>query len=158
MRVYLGADHAGFERKNAIAQDLKIKGYQVIDCGAHSFDPDDDYPAFCIDTAQRVLADEGSLGVVVGGSGNGEQMAANLVDGVRCALAWNIDTARLARQHNNARLIGVGARMHTLSETLAVVNAFLTSEWTKDGRHQRRIDIMNEFARSGHVPERTVSK
>ena len=118
MRVYLGADHAGFEMKNTLAEHLKDKGHEVIDCGAHVYDAEDDYPAFCIEAAWRTVNDPGSFGIVLGGSGNGEQIAANKVKGARCALAWSVETARLAREHNNAQLIGVGARMHSEAEVL----------------------------------------
>ena len=105
MRVYLGADHAGFEMKNVIAKHLTDAGHEVIDCGAHDYDPEDDYPAFCIEAAYRTVNDPGSLGIVLGGSGNGEQIAANKVKGARCALAWSPEIARLAREHNNDECI-----------------------------------------------------
>ena len=144
MRIYLGADHAGFDMKNLIADHLKAAGHEVIDCGAHTYDANDDYPAFCIEAARRVVADEGSLGIVLGGSGNGEQIAANKVPGARCALAWSVETAKLAREHNNAQLIGLGGRMHSEEEALAIVDAFIAQEWSEAERHQRRIDILAE--------------
>ncbi|WP_433605491.1 ribose-5-phosphate isomerase [Prescottella agglutinans] len=152
MRVYLGADHAGFERKNEIIEHLTANGHEAIDCGAHEYDALDDYPAFCIEAARRVVADPGSLGLVLGGSGNGEQIAANKVPGARCALAWSVETAQLARQHNNAQLIGIGGRMHTLEETLAIVDAFLSTPWSEEERHQRRIDILAEYEKTGVAP------
>jgi len=152
MRVYLGADHAGFERKNQIIEHLTANGHEAIDCGAHVYDAVDDYPAFCIEAARRVVADPGSLGLVLGGSGNGEQIAANKVPGARCALAWSVETAQLARQHNNAQLIGIGGRMHSLEETLAIVDAFLATEWSDEERHQRRIDILAEYEMTGVAP------
>ena len=152
MRIYLGADHAGFEMKNLIADHLKAAGHEVIDCGAHTYDPDDDYPAFCIEAARRVVADEGSLGIVLGGSGNGEQIAANKVPGARCALAWSVETAKLAREHNNAQLIGLGGRMHSEEEALAIVDAFISQEWSEAERHQRRIDILAEYEKTGEAP------
>ncbi|MBG9347396.1 ribose-5-phosphate isomerase [Corynebacterium belfantii] len=152
MRVYLGADHAGFDMKNIIADRLKAKGHEVIDCGAHTYDALDDYPAYCIEAASRVVNDPGSLGIVLGGSGNGEQIAANKVKGARCALAWSVETARLAREHNNAQLIGLGGRMHSEEESLAIVDAFLDQEWSKEERHQRRIDILSEYERTGIAP------
>ena len=153
MRVYLGADHAGFDLKNIIANHLKEAGHEVIDCGAHVYDADDDYPAFCIEAALRVVNDPGSLGIVLGGSGNGEQIAANKVKGARCALAWSEETARLAREHNNAQLIGLGGRMHSKEEALAIVDAFLEQPWSEAERHQRRIDILAEFEKTGIAPE-----
>lgn len=130
MRVYLGADHAGFERKNQIIEHLTANGHEAVDCGSYEYDALDDYPAFCIEAARRVVADEGSLGIVLGGSGNGEQIAANKVPGARCALAWSVETAKLAREHNNAQLIGIGGRMHSLEEALAIVDAFVATPWS----------------------------
>lgn len=152
MRVYLGGDHAGFELKSVIAEHLTKAGHEVIDCGAHVYDAADDYPAFCIAAAERVVSDPGSLGIVLGGSGNGEQIAANKVPGARCALAWSVETAQLARQHNNAQLIGIGGRMHPLDEALAIVDAFIATPWSEEPRHQRRIDILAEFERTGVAP------
>lgn len=152
MRVYLGADHAGFDLKNVIAEHLQQRNIEVIDCGAHAYDAEDDYPAFCIAAATRVVNDPGSLGIVLGGSGNGEQIAANKVKGARCALAWSVETARLAREHNNAQLIGIGGRMHTNEEALAIVDAFLEQAWSEAERHQRRIDILAEYETTGVAP------
>ena len=153
MRIYLGADHAGFELKNTIKDHLLAGGYEVIDCGAHTYDANDDYPAFCIAAAQGVVDNPGSLGIVLGGSGNGEQIAANKVKGARCALAWSVETARLAREHNNAQLIGIGGRMHSAAEALEIVDAFLDQAWSENPRHQRRIDILAEFENTGVAPE-----
>ena len=153
MRIYLGADHAGFELKNTIKDHLLAGGYEVIDCGAHIYDANDDYPAFCIAAAQGVVDNPGSLGIVLGGSGNGEQIAANKVKGARCALAWSVETARLAREHNNAQLIGIGGRMHSDAEALEIVDAFLDQAWSENPRHQRRIDILTEFEATGVAPE-----
>ncbi|APT89402.1 ribose 5-phosphate isomerase [Corynebacterium frankenforstense DSM 45800] len=152
MRVYLGADHAGYDLKNAVAEHLKAAGHEVIDCGAHTLDPADDYPAYCIEAASRTVNDPGSLGIVLGGSGNGEQIAANKVEGARCALAWSVETAQLARQHNNAQLMGIGGRMHSVDEALEIVDAFIGAEWSKEERHQRRIDILAEYERTGVAP------
>ena len=152
MRVYLGADHAGYELKQALLDHLTAAGHQAVDCGAFAYDAEDDYPAFCIDAARRVVADPGSLGIVLGGSGNGEQIAANKVPGARCALAWSVETAQLARQHNNAQLIGLGGRMHSVEQALAIVDAFLATEWSNEERHQRRIDILADYERTGEAP------
>lgn len=138
--------------KNLIADHLRAAGHEVIDCGAHTYDANDDYPAFCIEAARRVVADEGSLGIVLGGSGNGEQIAANKVAGARCALAWSVETAKLAREHNNAQLIGLGGRMHSEEEALAIVDAFIAQEWSEAERHQRRIDILAEYEKTGEAP------
>ncbi|WP_297006663.1 ribose-5-phosphate isomerase [uncultured Corynebacterium sp.] len=153
MRIYLGADHAGFDMKNIIADHLRAKdGIEVVDCGAHTYDAEDDYPAYCIEAARRTVADEGSLGIVLGGSGNGEQIAANKVPGARCALAWSVETAQLAREHNNAQLIGIGGRMHSEEDALAIVDAFITQAWSGVERHQRRIDILAEYEETGVAP------
>jgi len=148
MRVHLGSDHAGFEFKQHLAQRLREAGHNVVDHGAHGYDADDDYPPFCFATGEAVVADPGSLGVVIGGSGNGEQIAANKVDGVRAALAWNTDTALLARQHNDANVVSVGARQHSLAEATALVEAFLAEPFSRDPRHERRIDLLAGYERN----------
>jgi ribose 5-phosphate isomerase B len=152
MRVYLGADHAGYELKVHLANHLAKQGYEVVDMGAHKFDPDDDYPAFCLHAGARVVADPGSLGVVIGGSGNGEQIAANKVVGVRAALAWSVETASLARQHNDANMVGIGARQHTLDEATEIVEAFLAAPFSNGERHFRRIAQVAEYERSRTMP------
>ncbi|GFG84398.1 ribose-5-phosphate isomerase [Mycolicibacter algericus DSM 45454] len=152
MRVYLGCDHAGYELKEQILEHLKQAGHEPVDCGAFAYDAEDDYPAFCIAAAAGTVADPGSLGIVIGGSGNGEQIAANKVPGARCALAWSTETAKLAREHNNAQLIGIGGRMHSTAEALAIVDAFLSTPWSEAERHQRRIDILTAYERSHEAP------
>jgi ribose 5-phosphate isomerase B len=152
MRVYLGSDHAGFELKQQIFEHLTKTGHEPVDCGAFSYDAEDDYPAFCIAAAARTVADPDSLGIVLGGSGNGEQIAANKVPGARCALAWSVETAQLAREHNNAQLIGIGGRMHTVEQALAIVDAFVSTPWSKAERHQRRIDILAEYEHTHQAP------
>ena len=113
MRVYLGSDHAGFELKNHLVKHLQKQGHDVVDVGPPVYDPEDDYPAYCLHTGARVVADPGSLGVVIGGSGNGEQIAANKIAGVRSALVWRVEIAQLARQHNDSNVCSIGAREHT---------------------------------------------
>ncbi len=152
MRVYLGSDHAGFELKGQLIEHLTANGHEPVDCGAFTYDAVDDYPAFCIDAARKVAADDGSLGIVIGGSGNGEQMAANKVPGIRCALAWSVETAKLAREHNNAQVVSIGGRMHSPEESKAIVDAFLGTAWSQEERHQRRIDILAEYERTGEAP------
>jgi ribose 5-phosphate isomerase B len=152
MRVYLGADHAGFELKQAVIDHLRNAGHEPVDCGAYVYDAEDDYPAFCIAAAEKTVADPGSLGIVIGGSGNGEQIAANKVPGARCALAWSVETATLAREHNNAQLMGIGGRMHSVEQALQIIDAFLSAEWSKAERHQRRIDILAEYERTRIAP------
>jgi ribose 5-phosphate isomerase B len=145
MRVHLGADHAGFELKAVLADRLAEGGHEVVDHGAHEYDAQDDYPPFCIAAAQAVVADPGSLGIVIGGSGNGEQIAANKVVGVRAALAWSIETATLARQHNDANVMGLGARMHDEATAVSIVEAFLATPFSGDPRHERRIALVADF-------------
>lgn len=151
MRVYLGSDHAGFELKAALLSRLSAAGHEVIDCGPAEYQPADDYPPYCIDTAQRVVADAGSLGVVIGGSGNGEQIAANKVRGVRAALAYNAETATLARQHNDANVLGIGARMHSADEAISIVETFLGTPFSGDPRHVRRIGMVSAYESTGSV-------
>ena len=149
MRVYLGSDHAGYELKTQLRAHLEKQGHDVVDVGPHSYDADDDYPPFCIATAAQVVASPGSFGVVIGGSGNGEQIAANKVDGTRAVLAWSTETAKLGREHNDANVVSIGARMHSTDEALAIVDAFLATEFSHGARHQRRIDQLAEYERTG---------
>src|SRR3954471_17467320 len=116
MRVYLGSDHAGYELKMHLVNHLSKQGYDVVDMGPHVYDPEDDYPAFCLTTGAKVVADEGSLGIVIGGSGNGEQIAANKIAGVRWARVWRVEIAKLARQHNDSNVCSIGAREHSPEE------------------------------------------
>ena len=150
MRIHIASDHAGYELKSAVSAHLREQGHTVIDHGAHSYDPDDDYPAFCLDCGEAVVADAGSVGIVLGGSGNGEQIAANKVDGVRAALAWSIETARLARQHNNANVVALGGRMHDLGAGLAIIDAFLAEPFSGDERHARRIAQLSDYESRAH--------
>ena len=120
--------------------------------GPHVYDPEDDYPAFCLHTGARVVADPGSLGVVIGGSGNGEQIAANKIAGVRSALAWKVEIAQLARQHNDANVCSIGAREHTAEEATAFVDAFLSTPFSGNPRHQRRIDQLTEYESTRELP------
>lgn len=152
MRVYLASDHAGFELKARLLDHLPGLGYEVVDVGAATYDALDDYPPFCIEAARRVVADPGSLGVVVGGSGNGEQISANKVRGCRAALAWNTTTAQLAREHNDAQVVGIGARQHTEAEALAIVEAFLSTPFSGDERHSRRIALLDAWEEKGELP------
>ena len=149
MIVHIGTDHAGFELKNRLVSSLRSKGHEVTDHGAHEYDAVDDYPPFCTDVGEAVVAQPGSFGIVIGGSGNGEQIAANKVAGVRAALVWNEDTARLARQHNDANVISVGARQHTEDELEDLIDLFLAEPFSGEERHQRRIDLIGTFERTG---------
>ena len=152
MRVHLGSDHAGFELKQAIADHLKGAGHDVDDHGPHEYQPDDDYPPYCLRAAAAVVAEPGSLGVVVGGSGNGEQIAANKVKGVRAALAWSEETARLGRQHNDANVVAIGARMHAVEDALGFVDLFLAEPFSGNDRHARRIAMLTAYETEGVLP------
>lgn len=152
MRVHIGSDHAGLETKQFLVTALTERGHDVIDHGPHEYDALDDYPPFCLATGAAVVGDPGSLGIVLGGSGNGEQIAANKVDGVRAALVWSVEIATLAREHNDANVISIGARMHPESDVLAFVETFLATPFSGDDRHIRRIGQLGDYERTGQVP------
>jgi ribose 5-phosphate isomerase B len=152
MRVYLGSDHAGYELKMHLVSYLAQQGYDIIDVGPHLYDPEDDYPAFCLTTGAKVVADEGSLGIVIGGSGNGEQIAANKIAGVRSALGWKLEIAQLARQHNDSNVLAIGARQHTLGEATAMAEAFLKTPFSGNERHARRIAQLAEYEHTRALP------
>ena len=152
MKIHLGCDHAGFELKEKVATHLKNKGHEVIDHGAKKFDALDDYPVFCFLAAQAAAKDPSSLAIVIGGSGNGEQISANKIKGVRAALAWSAETAKLAREHNNANVMGLGGRMHSESESLAIIDAFIDTVFSNEERHVRRIYQISGYETSGNMP------
>ena len=152
MRVFVGTDHAGLEFKDHLKQALSDAGHEPVDCGAFDYEPEDDYPPFCFAVGERVVTEPGTLGVVIGGSGNGEQIAANKVRGVRAALAWSLETAKLGRQHNNANVVAVGARMHSTEEATSFVEAFLAEPFSNDPRHERRIAMLASYEDTGALP------
>jgi ribose 5-phosphate isomerase B len=152
MKIHLGCDHAGFELKEKVAIHLKNKGHEVIDHGAKKFNAVDDYPVFCFLAAQAAAKDPSSLAIVIGGSGNGEQISANKIKGVRAALAWSAETAKLAREHNNANVLGLGGRMHSESESLAIIDAFIDTVFSNEERHVRRINQISGYETSGNLP------
>lgn len=151
MRIHIGSDHAGLEFKNRIVAHLKTNGHEVVDHGPHQMDPLDDYPAFCIPAAIATAAEPDSFGIVLGGSGNGEQIAANKVKGIRAALVWNEATARAAREHNDANVVAIGGRMHTEEEALALVDLFLATPFSHDERHVRRIAMISRYEETGII-------
>ena len=153
MRVHLGCDHAGLELKDHLSGWLRDAGHDPVDHGPYSYDAEDDYPPYCLRTGQAVVADPGSLGIVIGGSGNGEQIAANQVPGVRAALVWSAETAELARLHNDANVMSVGARMHAVAEVIELVRAFLGTEFTGEARHSRRIGMLADYESSRLIPD-----
>jgi ribose 5-phosphate isomerase B len=152
MRVFVGTDHAGLEFKEHLKQALADAGHEPVDCGAFEYDAQDDYPPFCFEVGERTVTEPGSLGVVIGGSGNGEQIAANKVPGVRAALVWNRETAELARQHNDANVVSIGARQHSVEEATELVLHFLATPFSGDERHARRIGLITDYERDRHRP------
>jgi len=155
MRIHIATDHAGLEFSRRLQEHLRDAGHEVLDHGPRDFDPLDDYPAFCIAAALAVAADQHAgreaLGVVFGGSGNGEQMAANKVRGIRAALVWSRETALLARQHNDANVVSIGARQHTVEEAIAFIDAFIAEPFSGEERHARRIAQLAEYESTGAI-------
>lgn len=151
MRIHIGSDHAGLELKSALIEHLVSNGHDVTDHGPYEYDALDDYPVFCIPTAEAVAKDSASLGIVLGGSGNGEQMAANKVKGIRAALAWSPEIAKLCREHNNANVVAVGGRVHTLDESKKIIDAFVNTPFSNDERHVRRINQMANYETKGTI-------
>lgn len=162
MRIHIATDHAGLEFSQFLQTHLSQAGHEVIDHGPQEFDALDDYPAFCINAAAAVVRDQHAgreaLGVVFGGSGNGEQIAANKVEGCRAALVWNLSTAKLAREHNNANVISIGARQHTVDEAVAFIDAFIAEPFPGDERHVRRIAQLAEYETTGDIVGKGVDR
>ncbi len=152
MRVYLGSDHAGFELKARLVQWLTQAGHEAVDCGPSTYQPDDDYPVYVMRAASSAVADPGSLGIVIGGSGNGEQIASNKVRGVRAALAWSDETARLARQHNDANVLSLGAREYSIDDAVGFAKVFVETPFSGVERHKRRLDMIAAYEQSGELP------
>jgi len=152
VRVYLGSDHAGFELKAALIEWLTKAGHEAVDCGPSSYDPDDDYPPYVMRAASGAVNDPGSLGIVIGGSGNGEQIASNKIRGVRAALAWSDETARLARQHNNANVLSLGAREYPVEAAIGFAKVFVETPFSGIERHARRLAEIADYERTGELP------
>ena len=151
MRLHIGSDHAGLELKNELLSHLVNNGHDVTDHGPYEYDALDDYPDFCIPAAQAVAKDANSLGIVIGGSGNGEQIAANKVAGIRAVLAWSIETAKLGKEHNNANVVSIGGRMHSIEDCKAIIDAFIATPFSNDQRHVRRINKITKFEDTGEI-------
>jgi ribose 5-phosphate isomerase B len=155
MRIHIATDHAGLELSHFLIRELTKQGHAVFDHGPAEYDALDDYPSFCINAALAVVADEQAgaqaLGIVLGGSGNGEQIAANKVKGIRAALAWNESTAKLAREHNNANVIAVGSRQHSQDEVLHLIELFIAEPFSIDERHVRRIGKIATYEQTGDI-------
>ena len=155
MRIHIATDHAGMELSAYLVSELTKLGHELIDHGPKVYDALDDYPGFCIAAAEAVVADQAAgiqaLGIVLGGSGNGEQIAANKVTGVRAALIWNADTAALARDHNDANVCALGARQHSQAEVLELVKIFIAQDFSHDERHVRRIGKIATYENTGEI-------
>jgi ribose 5-phosphate isomerase B len=162
MRIHIATDHAGLAFSTHLQEHLSAAGHDVVDHGPVEYDPIDDYPAFCINAAQAVVRDQQAgveaLGVVFGGSGNGEQIAANKVAGVRAALVWNDSTAQLARQHNDANVISIGARQHTVEEATRFIDLFIAEPFSLEERHVRRIAQLAEYEATGDIAGKNVDR
>ncbi|MGE9806953.1 MULTISPECIES: ribose-5-phosphate isomerase [unclassified Janibacter] len=156
MRVHIGGDHAAFDLHNDLVAFLEGEGHEVVNHGPLTYDALDDYPVFVLRAARGVADDlAGGVpvrGIVLGGSGNGEQMAANKVEGIRAALCYNVELAQLAREHNDAQIISIGGRMNTVEEARAMVTTFIATDFSGEERHQRRIDMVGDYETSGTVP------
>ena len=161
MRIHIATDHAGLEFSQDLQNHLRGNGHEVIDHGPQSYDPLDDYPSFCINAAQATVNDQAAgveaLGVVFGGSGNGEQIAANKVSGARAALVWNVSTAELAREHNNANVISIGARQHSVDEAKLFIDTFIATPFPGEERHARRIAQLAEYEATGRIAGHQVN-
>jgi len=155
MRIHIATDHAGLEFSKDLQEHLTSAGHEVVDHGPQTYEPLDDYPSFCINAARAVVADQAAgieaLGIVFGGSGNGEQIAANKVTGARAALVWNVSTAELARQHNDANLIAIGARQHPVEDAVLFIDTFIATPFSHEERHARRIAQLAEYETTGAI-------
>lgn len=152
MQVHIGGDHAAFELHQELLSFLEAEGHEVVDHGPFEYDAVDDYPVFVLRAAEGVAANPGSRGIVLGGSGNGEQMAANKVEGIRAALCYTTELAQLAREHNDAQVISIGGRMQSVEEAKEMIRVFLGTDFTGEERHQRRIDMVTRYEREGELP------
>ena len=152
MQVFLGSDHAGFELKARLVQWLSENGHEPVDCGPPSYAQDDDYPVYVLRAATNVIAHPGSLGIVIGGSGNGEQIAANKVPGIRAALAWTTETAQLARLHNDANVLSLGARMYSIDDAVSFAQTFVETAFSGEERQARRLHMIAGYEKTGELP------
>jgi ribose 5-phosphate isomerase B len=155
-RIHIGGDHAAYDLLVDLVRTLTADGHDVVNHGPFDFDEADDYPAFVLRAASAVASDPGSFGIVLGGSGNGEQMAANKVPGVRAALCYSDELARLAREHNDAQVISIGARMNTVEQARSMVRTFLSTQFSEDARHARRIEMIRVYESDRTMPDLPV--
>jgi ribose 5-phosphate isomerase B len=152
VRVYLGSDHAGFELKSQLVEHVRALGHEPVDCGPHAYDAEDDYPPYVLLAATSTADDPDSAGIVLGGSGNGEAIAANKVRGIRCAVAFSDETARLAREHNDANVLSLGASMYDAASARRFVEIFLSTAFTGESRHVRRIAMLTDYEETRQLP------
>jgi ribose 5-phosphate isomerase B len=152
VRIYLGSDHAGFELKAALIERLKQNGHEPVDCGPAAFHDGDDYPPYVMRAASSAVNDPGSLGIVIGGSGNGEQIASNKIPGVRAAVAWTDETAQLARLHNNANVLSLGARMYPVADAIRFAEVFIETAFSEAPRHVRRLQEVADYESTRELP------
>ena len=151
MKIFIASDHAGFELKKVLIDYLKSKGLEVEDMGAYEYDPDDDYPDFIIPCAQKVAADQSARGIVIGGSGQGEALAANKVRGIRAALYYGpsagsgLEIVRLSREHNDTNILSLSGRFLSVEEAKEAVDLWLATKFDQTSRHQRRHDLIKRF-------------
>jgi ribose 5-phosphate isomerase B len=148
-KIALGSDHAGFKLKEHVKRHLLSNNYEVFDFGTDSEDQVD-YPDYVFRAAESVSMKQADCGIVFGGSGNGEAIAANKVKGIRCALCWSLEAARLAKVHNNANMISFGGRLSTPDEAIKMVDLWLKSEF-EGGRHLRRIELISDYEKSPRI-------
>lgn len=145
MKVYIASDHGGYKYKEELKEYIRDKGYEVEDMGAHELDPEDDYPDFVIPLALRVAQGKQDLGIVIGRSGNGEQIAANKVKGIRAALCLNDEMAKKAREHNDANVLSLGADYIDLETAKKIAETFLKTPFSEDKRHKMRLDKISKY-------------
>ena len=152
MRVHIGGDHAAYELHHALVEHVRSTGHDVVDHGPFEYDPQDDYPVAVLRAAKAVADEPGSLGIVLGGSGNGEQMAANKVPGIRAALAYSTELAELAREHNDAQVVSIGGRFTDVETAKLIVDTFLSTPFSEGERHVRRLEMVSTFEQDGTLP------
>ncbi len=152
MRVHIGGDHAAYELHGALVAHLRDAGHDVVDHGPPSYREGDDYPVYVLRAAEGAASDPGSFGIVLGGSGNGELIAANKVVGIRAAYTPTVELARLARQHNDAQVMSLGGRFTTSEDAVAIADAFLATAFSGDPRHVRRVEMISDYERDGRLP------
>jgi ribose 5-phosphate isomerase B len=152
MRIHIGGDHAAYELQQVLIAHLESAGHEVVNHGPFRLDEQDDYPVFVLRAAEAVAAESGSRGVVLGGSGNGEQMAANKVRGIRAALCSSTELASLAREHNDAQVVSIGARFTSEGEATRIVDTFLATEFSDEARHRRRVGMVSAYESEQTLP------